>query len=62
MCGSCLRGSTPFLPILVIIIIFFFFGEKLSSGIWETCPEILGGYEKWNPPNGDNYNNYPHYN
>ena len=45
-----LRGPTPFLPILVIIIIFFFMGEKVSSGIWETCPKILGGYEYQNPP------------
>ena len=20
-------------------------GEKVSSGIWETCPKITGGYE-----------------
>ena len=33
-----------------IIIIFFFIGEKVSSGIWETCPKILGGYEYQNPP------------
>ena len=26
-------------------------GEKVSSGIWETCPKILGGYEYQNPPN-----------
>ena len=39
-----------FLPILVIIIIFFFLGEKVSSGIWETCPKILGGYVYQNPP------------
>ena len=38
-----------FLPILIIIIIFFFFGEKVSSGIWETCPKILGGYVYQNP-------------
>ena len=45
-----LRGPTPFfLPILVIIIIFFM-GEKVSSGIWETCPKILGGYEYQNQP------------
>ena len=25
-------------------------GEKVSSGIWETCPKILGGYEYQNPP------------
>ena len=24
-------------------------GEKVSSGIWETCPKILGGYEYQNP-------------
>ena len=24
--------------------------EKVSSGIWETCPKILGGYEYQNPP------------
>ena len=48
-----LRGPTLFLPILVIIIIFFFFlGAKVSSGIWETCPKIFGGYEYQNPPNG----------
>ena len=30
-------------------------GEKVSSGIWETCPKILGGYEYQNPPEmGDN--------
>ena len=47
-----LRRPIPFfLPIiLVIIIIFFFMGEKVSSGIWETCPKILGGYEYQNPP------------
>ena len=45
-----LRGPTPFLQILGIIIIFFFLGEKVSSGIWETCPKILGGYEYQNPP------------
>ena len=39
-----LRGSTPFfLPILVIIIIVL--GEKVYSGIWKTCPKILGEYE-----------------
>ena len=32
-----------------MIIIFFFFGEKVSSGIWEMCPKILGGYEYQNP-------------
>ena len=41
-------GTDPFwghdfLPILVIIIILFFFCEKVSSGIWETCPKIIGG-------------------
>ena len=46
-----LKGDRPlFLPILVIIILFFFMGEKVSSGIWETCPKILGGYEYQNPP------------
>ena len=25
-------------------------GEKVSSGIWETCPKILGGYQYHNPP------------
>ena len=46
-----LKGTDPFFkPILVIIIIFFFMGEKLSSGIWETCPKILGGYDYQNPP------------
>ena len=25
--------------------IFFFFAEKASSGMWEICPKILGGYE-----------------
>ena len=24
---------------------FFFFAEKTSSGMWEICPKILGGYE-----------------
>ena len=24
--------------------------EKETSGIWETCPKILGGYEYQNPP------------
>ena len=28
----------------------FFLREKVSSGIWETCPKILGGYEYQNPP------------
>ena len=32
-----------------------FFGEKVSSGIWETCPKILGGYVYQNPPNGGIY-------
>ena len=27
-----------------------FLGEKVSSGIWETGPKILGGYEYQNPP------------
>ena len=22
----------------------FFFAEKASSGMWEICPKILGGY------------------
>ena len=25
-------------------------GEKVDSGIWETCPKILGGYEYQNLP------------
>ena len=29
---------------------FLFFCEKVSSGIWETCPKILGGYEYQKPP------------
>ena len=46
-----IKGTDPFfLPILVIIIIFFFMGENVSSGIWETCPKILWGYEYQNPP------------
>ena len=45
------KGTDPFfLPILVMIIIFFFLGEKVSSGIWKTCPKILGGYEYQSPP------------
>ena len=45
------KGTDPFfLPILIIIIIFSFLGEKVSSGIWETCPKILGGYVYQNPP------------
>ena len=45
------KGTDPFfLPILIINIIFFFLGEKVSSGIWETCPKILGGYVYQNPP------------
>ena len=27
------------------IAIIFFFCEKASSGMWEICPKILGGYE-----------------
>ena len=26
-------------------IAIFFFAEKASSGMWEICPKILGGYE-----------------
>ena len=45
------KGTDPFFyPILVIIIIFFFMSEKESSGIWETCAKILGGYEYQNHP------------
>ena len=27
----------------------FFLGEKVSSGIWETCAKIIGGYVYQNP-------------
>ena len=30
----------------------FSWGEKVSSGIWETCPKILGGDVYQNPPIG----------
>ena len=29
-------------------------GEKVSSGIWEMCSKILGGYEYQNPQMGAN--------
>ena len=53
-----IKGTDPFfdpffLPILVIIIIFFFMSKKVPSGIWETCPKILGCYVYQNPPNAN---------
>ena len=44
-----LRGPTPFFTNFGHNYHFFFLGEKVSSGIWETCPKILGGYEYQNP-------------
>ena len=46
-----LRGPTPFfLTNSGRNYHFLFLGEKVSSGIWETCLKILGGYEYQNPP------------
>ena len=33
----------------------FFLGEKVSSGIWETCSKLLGGYVYQNAPYGGEY-------
>ena len=53
-----LRGPTPFEDSRLKFPVnfghnyhfLFFLGEKVSSGIWETCPKILGGYVYHNPP------------
>ena len=45
-----LRGPTPFFTNFDHKYHFLFLGEKVSSGIWETCPKILGGYVYQNPP------------
>ena len=50
-----IKGTDPFWGPLFLTnfghnYLFLFLGEKVSSGIWETCPKILGGYVYQNPP------------